>query len=193
MCMLLNTAAAQAVRARQLLFNYGAGLGRIDLRSNAEGLGSHGSLAGSVRFSVSYATGPHFAIGYQFERLGSTEHPGLLDRYRLSMHQLTMLVRPWVRERWLVELSAGLGPSTAVSSPRNARLQARASTGNVGAGVSWLRMLSGTMGLRVGAEIGAAPQEALNLEGAPVTDEKGEVVNVGWSAWRAGVGLVVRF
>ena len=38
MCMLLNTAAAQAVRARQLLFNYGAGGGSGFFNDGAAGI-----------------------------------------------------------------------------------------------------------------------------------------------------------
>ena len=185
--------SGQAIQRRNLLLVYGAGLGATTLGSRTEVLQSPYRSAGSIRFGVSYAAGDLFAFGYAFERLGSTEHPGLLDRYRISTHQVQVIVRPLVRERSWMEFAVGIGPSISVLSPRGARLQARTSAGHVGAELSWTRMLSGTVGLRVNVAAGTASPGGLTLEGAPVNDERGEQVFVGWSAIRSGVALLVRF
>ncbi|MEZ4755685.1 MAG: hypothetical protein R2817_02530 [Flavobacteriales bacterium] len=183
----------QAIQRRHLVIGYGAGLGATTLDSSTEVLRSPYRRAGSIRFNVSYAAGDRFAFGYSFERLGSTEHPGLLDRYRISTHQVQVIVRPLVRERSWMEFAVGIGPSVSVLSPRGARLQARTSAGHAGAELSWTRMLSSTLGLRFNTAIGTASPGGLTLEGAPVNDERGEQVSVGWTAVRGGLGLIVRF
>lgn len=185
--------SGQSIQRRHLVIGYGAGLGATSLDSRTEVLQSPYRRAGSIRFQVNYAAGDRFAIGYCFERLGSTEHPGLLDRYRISTHQVQVIVRPVVRARSWMEFAVGIGPSVSVLSPRGARLQARTSAGHAGAELSWTRMLSGTVGLRLNTAIGTASPAGLTLEGAPVKDERGEQVSVGWSAVRGGLSLIVRF
>jgi hypothetical protein len=183
----------QAIQRGNLLMSYGTGAGTITLKSTTEVLRSPYSLAGSIRYAVSYAAGDRFALGYCFERLGSTAHPALLDRYRVSVHQVQVLVRPLVRARSWIEFAAGLGPSISVLSPRGARLQTRASNGNIGLEFSWMRMLSRTIGLRTNVSLSTAAEAPLTLEGAPVNDERGEQVMVGWTALSGGIGLLVRF
>jgi hypothetical protein len=193
LALITGTMSGQAIQRRNLLMSYGAGAGTITLKSPTEVLRSPSSLAGSIRYAVSYAAGDRFAFGYCFERLGSTAHPALLDRYRVSVHQVQVLVRPLVRARSWLEFAAGIGPSISVLSPRGARLQTRASNGNVGLEFSWMRMLSRTIGMRTNISLGTAAEAPLTLEGAPVNDERGEQVMVGWTALGAGIGLMVRF
>ena len=183
----------QAIQRRNLLMSYGAGVGTITLKSPTEVIQSPFSPAGSIRYTVSYAAGDHFAFGYSFERLGSTAHPGLLDRYRVSVHQVQALVRPLIRARSWLEFAAGIGPTTSVLSPRGSRLQTRASNGTIGVEVAWMRMLSRTIGLRTNVSLCSAAEAPLTLEGAPVNDERGRQVMVGWTALSGGVALLVRF
>jgi hypothetical protein len=56
-----------------------------------------------------------------------------------------------------------------------------------------MRMLSRTIGMRTNISLGTAAEAPLTLEGAPVNDERGEQVMVGWTALGAGIGLMVRF
>jgi hypothetical protein len=183
----------QAIQRRNLLMSYGAGVGGITLQSRTEVVKSPYAQAGSIRYAVSYATGDRIAVGYSYERIGSTVHPGLLDRYQVSVHQVQLLMRRPISERSCLEFAAGFGPSISVLSPRGARLQARASSANIGLGSSWMRMFSRTIGLRANASFCTAAEAPLTLEGAPVNDERGEQVMVGWTALSGGIALLVRF
>jgi hypothetical protein len=183
----------QAVRAKQLLTSYGVGAGWSSLSSATEVLVARGSASGSVQFAAGYALSERISLGVHYDRLGSTEHPGPFQRFRITHYHFELKVRPIVRERGAMEFGVGLGPAIMVLAPRGSRLQARANGGSLGIGLRYIRMLGATLGAYAGADITAGNDPGLTLEDAPVLDDRGAQVRVGWSAFRVGAGLVVRF
>ncbi|HOZ39358.1 MAG TPA: hypothetical protein PLL25_01025 [Flavobacteriales bacterium] len=185
--------SGQVVQRKHLITSYGAGVGLLTMSSPTEVLRSTSALAGSIRFAVGYAAGDRFSLGFHYERLGSTIHPGPVERFRVSQYHFEVSVRPVMRERWCIEFGVGVGPSIIVLSPTVGRLQPRANVGSVGFGLRYLRMLGPTLGVSIGCEITAAQEASLAVEAVPVLDERGQAVQVGWNAPRLGGGLVVRF
>jgi hypothetical protein len=191
--LLTGGLSGQVVQRKHLITSYGTGGGFLTLNSPTEVLRASGSLAGSVRFAVGYAAGDRFSLGFHYERMGSTIHPGPVERFRVTQYHFQVSVRPLLRERWCLEFGMGLGPSILVVTPTIGRLQPRANLGSVGLGLRYLRMLGRTLGISIGCEISAAQEGTLAVEDVPVLDERGQAVQVGWNAPRLGGGLVVRF
>jgi len=185
--------SAQAVHQKNLLITMGVGTGLVSLKSPTEVLQLDHGQCGAVRIAFGYAISDRWSLGMHYDRIGTTDHPGPVQRFRLTTYMLEGSFRPIIRKRGTVELSAGIGPSLLALTPTNGRLPARSQHGMMAFGVRYVFVISGTIGAYLGGDIAAGNEAGLAIEGAPVTDEQGNTVRTSWNSQRLGAGLVVRF
>jgi hypothetical protein len=185
--------SAQAVHQKNLLITMGVGAGLVSLKSPTEVLRLDQGQCGAVRIAFGYALSDRWSLGMHYDRIGTTDHPGPVQRFRLTTYLLEGSYRPIIGKRGTVELNAGIGSSVLALTPTNGRLPARSNHGSLAFGLRYVYVISGTIGAYLASDIAAGNEADLAIEGAPVTDEQGRTVRTSWNSQRLGAGLVVRF
>ena len=184
---------AQAVHQKNLLITMGVGAGQVSMMSPTEVLQLDKGQCGTVRLAFGYAISDRWSLGMHYDRIGTTDHPGPVERFRLTTYLFEGCFRPLLGKRGTVEVSAGIGPAILALRPTNGRLPARSNHGAFALGSRYVYMISGTLGTYIGGDIVAGSEAYLAIEGVPVTDEQGATVKTSWTSGRLGAGLVVRF
>jgi len=187
------TLSAQAVHQKNLLITMGVGAGQVSLKSPTEVLRLDGGQCGAVRIAFGYALSDRWSLGMHYDRIGTTDHPGPVQRFRLTTYLFEGSFRPLLGKHGTVELNAGIGPSILALTPTNGRLPARSNHGMAAFGLRYVHMISGTLGAYISGDIAAGDEAPMAIEGIPVRDEQGDQVKTSWNSHRLGAGLVVRF
>lgn len=182
---------AQAVQHKHLLISASGGAGVMALVSDRVDLTTT-TACNAFRFSFAYALSDKWSLGVHYDRIGSNEPDGDLDRLHLTTYLLEGTYRPWIGDRAVVECTVGLGASAASLFPEGARLPYTASGGAFTLGVRYVHLLSNTVGLMVGSEHAMAGAGNVLLEGDSVNPD-GSVSTLEWNSQRLTAGMVVRF
>jgi hypothetical protein len=180
------------VHKKHLLTSFSGGPGVINTSSDHADLATSAIACNAFRFSFAFALSDRWSLGVHYDRIGSDQGYGTLDKFHMENYVLEGSYRPWIRERAALECTVGLGASSSALFPIDTRLPYTSSGGVFTLGARYLHFFNKTIGGMASLEHAASGTEELLVEGGTVNPD-GSTSTLQWSSQRFTLGIVVKF
>lgn len=188
----LTAASAQAVEAKHLVMTLGGGVGILNMASDRADLADQAVESGAVRFAFGYAIARRWSLGIHYDRVGTTNHAGVLDHLHMTTYLLEGTYRPWVGQRATVECTLGIGTAAVALFAKDNRLPYTGTGSALAIGLRYWHMITYTLGIFAAVDHAASSSNALVVNGGTV-DPDGTETYMQWNSQRITTGLLVRF
>ncbi len=193
-CLVLGAlvVSAQGVRRKHLVMSMGGGIGLLNLYSDRDDIAVEGLGGGALRAAFGYAITDRWSLGMHYDRIGSGWHNGALDRLHLTTYLLGVAYRPWIGDRYAVEVELGLGSTNAALFPVASRLPYTTTGAALNLSLRYQYMYSRTMGVFIALDHAASNSSELVVDGGLVNPD-GTRTRIQWNSPRLTGGVLVRF